>query len=406
MGQNEPLLSPLQRRITAYAITTLAACVLAALAIAGLWLVARFMNAFSSVLWPLVIAFIASLLLQPCVRVFERRLHLGRTWAILLLFACAAVAAFAIAAWLLPVFFRQLAEFIQTMPAFASHVSEKIAVEFPDFSESLEKFAQTPWVQEALNQLPNLLKPLVNVSTLAVAKAGQTVVTIAAVCTGAALLPIYLFYFLKSNRDLVGDFGEELTFIPPHLRANTVFLIRQFQSMVLSFFRGQIIIGLIMGVLYGMGFALGGLNFGFFLGLCLGILNIVPYLGTIVGLAFILPLAYFQTGGGWIVLSIIVAVFAIVQLIEGYFLTPKIMGNQTGLHPMVIIISILFWGIALDGILGMVLAIPLTAFFITFWRLLQTQYLPRYCSGKQATITAEHKATSISPSDAPPPNNG
>ena len=406
MGQNEQLLTPLQRRIVAYAITALSACVLAALAIAGLWLAARFMNAFSSVLWPLVIAFIASLLLQPCVRVFERRLRLGRTWAILLLFACAAVVAFAIAAWLLPVFFRQLTEFIQTMPTFASHISEKIAVEFPDFSESLEKFAQTPWVQEALNQLPNLLKPLVNVSTLAVAKAGQTVVTLAAVCTGAALLPIYLFYFLKSNRDLVGDFGEELTFVPQHLRANTVFLIRQFQSMIISFFRGQIIIGLIMGILYGTGFALGGLNFGFFLGLCLGLLNIVPYLGTIVGLVFILPLAYFQPEGGWLVLSIVVAVFAIVQLIEGYFLTPKIMGNQTGLHPMVIIVSILFWGIALDGILGMVLAIPLTAFFITFWRLLQTQYLPRYCADKQDSTTGTRENTSAPPPDSLPSDNG
>jgi predicted PurR-regulated permease PerM len=68
-------------------------------------------------------------------------------------------------------------------------------------------------------------------------------------------------------------------------------------------------------------------------------------------------------------------VFTIVQMIEGYLLTPKIMGERTGLHPMVIIVAVFFWGSALNGIAGMILAIPLTAFLVVFWRLAKERYI-------------------------------
>ena len=72
---------------------------------------------------------------------------------------------------------------------------------------------------------------------------------------------------------------------------------------------------------------------------------------------------------------LVLAVKIVTQNIEGWFLTPKIMGDRTGLHPVIIIVAIFFWGTAFNGILGMILAIPLTAFFVTVWRLLQRKYL-------------------------------
>jgi predicted PurR-regulated permease PerM len=107
----------------------------------------------------------------------------------------------------------------------------------------------------------------------------------------------------------------------------------------------------------------------------LGILNIIPYLGTIIGLSIAIPLAFFQPQGGLQVVGLVLAVFIIVQNIEGWYLTPKIMGDRTGLHPVTIIFSIFFWGTVFGGILGMILAIPLTAFFVTLWRLLKRKYL-------------------------------
>ena len=74
----------------------------------------------------------------------------------------------------------------------------------------------------------------------------------------------------------------------------------------------------------------------------------------------------------------VLLVFVVVQLIEGYVLTPRIMGERTGLHPMAIIVAVFFWGSALDGILGMILAIPLTAFLVVFWRLAKEKYIEEW----------------------------
>ena len=72
---------------------------------------------------------------------------------------------------------------------------------------------------------------------------------------------------------------------------------------------------------------------------------------------------------------LVLVTFVVVQAVEGYVLTPRIMGEKTGLHPMAIIVAVFFWGAAIQGILGMILAIPLTAFLVVFWRLLRDKYI-------------------------------
>jgi predicted PurR-regulated permease PerM len=173
----------------------------------------------------------------------------------------------------------------------------------------------------------------------------------------------------------VRSLDEMLPFLKEDTRKDVSYLVEQFVDIVVAFFRGQLLIALMQGVLYAVGFSLIGLRYGFVLGLVLGLLNIIPYLGSIVGLGVGLPLAYFQQGGGSTTLALVLVVFSVVQLIEGYVLTPKIMGDRTGLHPMAIIVAVFFWGSALSGILGMILAIPLTAFLVVFWRLAREKYI-------------------------------
>ena len=194
--------------------------------------------------------------------------------------------------------------------------------------------------------------------------------------TQLAIIPIYLFFFLLSRAEPTNKLGDQLTFLPARYREDLVFLVREFIGIIVSFFRGQMLIGLIMGAMLALGFSLVGLKFGLVIGLALGVLNIIPYLGTIVGLSVALPLAFLQPEGGWQLVTWVLAVFIVVQNIEGWFLTPKIMGDRTGLHPVVVIVAIFFWGTALNGILGMILAIPLTAFFVTAWRLAKHKYFP------------------------------
>ncbi|MDE2976161.1 MAG: AI-2E family transporter, partial [Acidobacteriota bacterium] len=139
--------------------------------------------------------------------------------------------------------------------------------------------------------------------------------------------------------------------------------------------RGQLVVAFLQGALFAIGFQVAGLRYGLVLGLMLGFLNIIPYLGSIVGLAVALPIGYWQEGGGLQLVIWVVVVFALVQLIEAYVLTPRIMGDRTGLHPMAIIVAVFFWGSALNGIAGMILAIPLTAFLVVFWRLARERYI-------------------------------
>jgi predicted PurR-regulated permease PerM len=169
--------------------------------------------------------------------------------------------------------------------------------------------------------------------------------------------------------------GQFLPFLKEQTREDVIYLFDQFINILLTFFRGQIVIALAQGVLYAIGFALVGLPYGIVIGIMLGLLNIVPYLGSIVGLGVALPLAFFGEGGSIVLVLLVLVVFGAVQAVEGYFLTPRIMGNRTGLHPALIIFAVFFWGVALNGIMGMMLAVPLTAFAVVFWRLLKKKYI-------------------------------
>ena len=189
-----------------------------------------------------------------------------------------------------------------------------------------------------------------------------------------AVLPVYFAFFLTAKPKQI-DLAELLPFLKGSTRDDVVYLAHEFVDIIVAFFRGQLIVAFLQGLLFAIGFSVAGLRYGFVIGLALGFLNVIPYLGSILGLSVALPLAMFQPGGGVTTLVTVLIIFAVVQLIEGYVLTPKIMGDRTGLHFMAIIVAVFFWGSALGGILGMVLAIPLTAFLVSFWRLANEKYI-------------------------------
>jgi len=205
--------------------------------------------------------------------------------------------------------------------------------------------------------------------------AGQGVVSGVTGLLGWVVLPVYFSFFLISEQKGVPDLERYLPFLKPETRQDVAYLVRQFVDIIVSFFRGQLIVAFLQGLLFAIGFALVGLRYGFIIGLVLGFLNIIPYLGSIIGLATALPLAFFQPDGGLVKVLLVLVVFTVVQMIEGYLLTPKIMGDRTDLHPIAIIVAIFFWGSALNGIMGMILAIPLTAFLVVFWRLARDKYV-------------------------------
>jgi len=128
-------------------------------------------------------------------------------------------------------------------------------------------------------------------------------------------------------------------------------------------------------VLYGVGFMLVGLPYGFIIGFTLGVLNLVPLFGTVTCLPIALPLAFFGDGGSLLRLSGVVGVWLVGQVLDGYLITPKIQGNKTGLGYAGVIFSFFFWAAVFRSILGLLLAIPLSAFCVVLWRSLKSKYI-------------------------------
>lgn len=155
-----------------------------------------------------------------------------------------------------------------------------------------------------------------------------------------SFVPLFLFFTLLSGDSLRGQASELLSVFHKPTQQKVLYFMDVFVGYVTAFFQGQLIIAVVMGTLYAASFMLIGLEFGVLAGLILGLLNIVPFLGTLIGLLTVLPMAYPQPEGGVELLVLTGAVFAAVQLIESWLLTPKIMANRSGLHPALVVISL------------------------------------------------------------------
>jgi len=387
---NSPHLSPSQKRIIAAGATALALVLLIASACSLFVVLQIFIHTFKDVLLPLAIAAILATLLRPIITLCQKHTRLSKTQGIILLYLLVLLAIATITILLLPILFRQVAEFIEAVPSIRDNFYQFLQEQMP---------AAWQWLHAKLGQTPqayvqNIVATHAETITSALQALPEKISTIGGSVSGFigsmfakiaayAIIPIYLFFILNGNRDVWNDLQRQLSFLPDERRHDIVFLCRQFSEILIAFFRGQIIIGLLLGVVLAAGFALVGLKFGIVLGFVLGLLNIIPYLGTMLGILTVLPLAYFQDDGGTSLIGLCAVVFIIGQLLTDYVFTPRIMGDKTGMGPMLIIFSIFFWGVALGGIMGMVLAIPLTAFFLIFWRLARERYLPALIS-KQA----------------------
>ncbi len=375
-------LSTAQAKLLGATVSVVCFAVLFTLATLLIQLLGDFMSSFSAVIWPLAIASILTLLLKPLVRKIEKCLGIGKTGSILLIYLFVVVVG-SLTVWALGgEVIRQCKELASSSMDWPERMEGKISesIEPETWSAVAENFQQfkKEW-KEGISTFVTGVPELSQKSAHVLKNAWSGIGSFFSLFATLAIVPIYLFYFLGSNRDHSEDWVGQLTFLNQQIRHDLVYLVQQLKDILEGFFRGQLIIGGMMGIGYAIGFSLSGLKFGIALGLFFGVLNIVPYLGTILGVVSILAVSYLQTGGiletgQWNILWGCGITFLIVQLIESYWLSPKVMGDRTGLHPVVIIASVFFWGTALNGILGMILGIPLTAFMIVFWRLLRRKY--------------------------------
>lgn len=183
------------------------------------------------------------------------------------------------------------------------------------------------------------------------------------------IVPIYLYYFLIESRNISESWGDYLPLRASAFKDEVVSALSEINGYLIAFFRGQLLVSMINGAATGLLLVSVGLDFALLIGLMLCVLGIIPYLGIILCWIPAVIIAAVQGGTGtwvpgdpwWVFPLVVTGIFVIVQQIDGLFITPKIVGESVGLHPMTVIVSVFVWSLLMGGLLGAILAVPMTA---------------------------------------------
>jgi predicted PurR-regulated permease PerM len=392
-----------QARLIWLALSGLALAVLGGLAVALVWGLGHVLQILSPVLWPIAIAAVLAYLLDPVVDWFERR-GLKRPPAILVVFGIALLVAGALFGSVVPQLIKETRQLAAGIPAYVSRAEKQIEEWVnhpPPLIQRLQRMLEGG-PKPAPSTLPtsptNSSSPVflpdstntVAISTNNPAPAppplrNQTLETATdwvaqnlphagrwlfgqvgrvaswfGVLAGLALIPVYTFYFLLEKRGISSRWTDYLPVADSAFKTELVFVLNSINNYLITFFRGQVLVAMCDGVLYGLGFLIIGLPYALLIGVVAVFLTIIPFLGAIIICLTALLLALVNFGD-WRHPLLVLVVFGCVQALEGLYISPKIMGGRVGLHPVTIIISVMVGTTLLGGLLGGILAIPLTA---------------------------------------------
>jgi len=397
---NIPPPSEKQARVIWHAVTGFAIATIVALIVALVWGLGQVLNVLSPVVWPIAVAGVLAYLLDPVVDFFERR-RVPRTRAIVLVFTIALFLVLAVFSSVVPRLVVETQQLVRNVPTFIGKIETRARLwmeEPPAPLRGVLDRVGIHWRPQpvATNELTDATNPTNSPATAGpdqtrkssplvdqldaetVQKASQWMTSVLTtvggwipsqlsrlagffgIIAGLALIPIYLFYLLLEKRAITDNWTGYLPVSDSKFKEELVFVLRSINDYLIAFFRGQVLVAICDGVLYAIGFAIIGLPYAVVIGAVAMVLTIIPFLGAIVtcGAALLIALV---TYGDWQHPLLVVAVFAVVQGIEGYVLQPKIIGDRVGLHPMVIIVAIMTGTTLLGGVLGGLLAIPLAA---------------------------------------------
>jgi predicted PurR-regulated permease PerM len=401
-----PSPSPAQARIIWAALAGLALATIVALVVGVVWGFGKVMQLLGPVLWPLAISGVLAYLLDPLVDALERR-GVGRTRAILSVFALAVVMIIALAGSVVPQLVTETRQLVSRVP----HYADKLQLQIEEWinhppvlvqrffsreTSGLEtngavELQMTTNVQTSVittNQPARVPEASAGTNTVSlfgqafdmgtiqsatgwlakvIPRVGQwffgqvtKVASLFGVLAGMALIPIYTFYFLLEKRGIQSKWTDYLPVTTSDFKDELVFVIRSINDYMIVFFRSQLLVAICDGVLYAIGFMIIGLPYAVLLGVIAIFLTMIPFLGALLTCMAALILAFVQFGD-WQHPVYVLMVLAVVQSLEGFVIQPKIMGDRVGLHPLTIIIAVIAGTTLLGGILGGILAIPLTA---------------------------------------------
>ena len=388
---------------------------------AVIWTGANIISFLQPILIPVAIAMILTYLLDPLVTKMSRG-TLSRTKAVALLFAIAFFALGGLVAWLVPTISIQSANFAKEVPAYTEKARDRIVDLIYRFDQTFGLFGGvhgksastsfTNWLigpaspsphpqptgtvpasppapqafaspSETIapspsklstaerqriqayveKQIPNIQRALPTLTEKfwgILKKSIGGFLGVTGFLLSLILVPIYLFFLLTEKPRIEERWKDYLPLRASPLKDEVAETLSEINKYITAYFRGQLLVCLVDGILIGTALTLIGLNFAPLIGLLVVILTMVPYIGIVVCWVPAVLIAAFQWGD-WLHPIGVTLIFIVIQNLEGIFYAPRIVGNYVGLHPMTVIVSIFVWGLIIGGVLGPLLAVPLTA---------------------------------------------
>ncbi|WP_210527247.1 AI-2E family transporter [Rubellimicrobium arenae] len=300
-----------------------------------------------NVLLPFILGAIVAYLLDPLADRLERA-GMKRVWAVVLITLSALLAIVVASLIIVPTLVNQATALIQITPQLVTQAGNWLTERFPTLVEADSPLRQQisevgAGIQQRAGQLLNtLLSSAVGVIN------GLLIVIV---------VPVVTFYLLLDWDAMVARIDDLL----PREHVSTIrALARECDDRLAAFIRGQGLVCLILGTYYAVALAMVGLNFGLVVGAIAGALTFIPYVGALVGGLLASGLALYQFWGNWVWVLAVWAIFQSGQFVEGNFLTPKLVGERVGVHPVWLLFALSAFG-ALFGFLGVVVAVPVAA---------------------------------------------
>jgi predicted PurR-regulated permease PerM len=323
---------------------------------AGFWagffiLFIGFVWLFNDILTPFILGIIIAYLLNPLVEKFSRR-RLPRWVSALIILTVFFGLLTLLFVLLAPMAFRQAQMLIEQIPAYTQSLIASIR---PHLAWFESRFG-SDYIEQINAYMKDNAGSVVGATggiAAGIAQGGKAVVGFA---TTLILTPLVAFFMIQEWPNIV-KWVENL--YPRQHESLIRSILQKIDRKVAGFIRGQISVAFILGVIYAVALSVAGLNYGFLIGIGAGIFSIIPLVGSTLGLVVGVAVAWFQTGD-LVYTAIIAGIFMAGQFIEGNFLSPKIVGDSVGLHPLWVIFALLAGG-TLFGIVGMLIAVPMAA---------------------------------------------
>ena len=380
--------TPWQKKMLWNAITSLSLLVIAGIVVFTLYVTTQILAFLQPLILPVAVAGVFAYLLEPVVTWLARR-KLPRLLAVVIVFGAFVLGAVLLVVGLVPSIYTESVKFSSALPGylergwgaldgFLEQNLEKLPQlggkpsptpepAQPDTSGSqnpsggLARYQDNPYVQQSLQYLKDQLPTLVQRSWAFIQTSLTGVFGAFGYLFGLLIVPIYLFFFLKESPRIAESWSNYLPLRRSEFKDEVVSVLTEINGYLINFFRGQVVVALINGVLLAIGLSILGLQFGFLIGLGFAFFGIMPYAGYIICYIPAVLIAFAQFNDWIHPLWVTIIFFLIVAQIDGLVTTPRIVGNSVGLHPMTVIVSVFLWTLVLGGLLGAVLAIPLTA---------------------------------------------